>query len=34
MAEGVLEKFRQWFSIVRHYGGIKNTILALYRYGN
>jgi hypothetical protein len=31
MAEGVLAKFRQWSSIVRHYGGIKNTILAIYR---
>ncbi len=31
MADGVLEKFRQWFKIMRHYGGIKNTVLALYR---
>ena len=26
MAEGILEKVRQWFKITRHYGGIKNTI--------
>ncbi|CAF2462198.1 unnamed protein product [Rotaria sp. Silwood2] len=32
MTEGVLAKVRQWFMIMRHYGGIKNTILALYRY--
>jgi NADH:ubiquinone oxidoreductase subunit len=32
MAEGILAKFRQWSSIVRHYGGLKNTVLALYRY--
>ncbi|UJR37075.1 hypothetical protein I4U23_029779 [Adineta vaga] len=32
MADGILEKVRQWFKITRHYGGLKNTILALYRY--
>jgi hypothetical protein len=32
MTEGVLQKVRQWFSIMSHYGGIKNTLLALYRY--
>jgi hypothetical protein len=31
MTEGVLAKVQQWFQIMRHYGGIKNTILALYR---
>lgn len=32
MTDGILEKVRQWFKIMRHYGGIKNTFLALYRY--
>jgi len=31
MAEGPLAKLRQWSSIVRHYGGLKNTLLAIYR---
>ncbi len=31
MSEGILAKVQQWFSIMRHYGGVKNTILALYR---
>ncbi|CAF3314685.1 unnamed protein product [Rotaria socialis] len=32
MTEGALAKFRQWTQIVRHYGGLKNTLLAVYRY--
>ncbi|CAF4044161.1 unnamed protein product [Adineta steineri] len=32
MSEGILAKVGQWFKIMRHYGGIKNTVLSLYRY--
>lgn len=32
MTEGIAPKLRQLAQIVRHYGGLKNTILAIYRY--